>query len=66
MNFFQIMFKLMRFKNFILYINIYKKKNRYSNLKFAVMDANELEFPSDDFDHVAKYTLRDRIKKATS
>ena len=56
----------MRFKNFILYINIYKKKNRYSNLKFAVMDANELEFPSDDFDHVAKYTLRDRIKKATS
>jgi len=30
------------------------------------MDANELEFPSDDFDHVAKYTLRDHIKKATS
>jgi ubiquinone/menaquinone biosynthesis C-methylase UbiE len=28
------------------------KKNRYSNLKFEVMDANKLEFPNDYFNHV--------------
>lgn len=29
-----------------------KKKNKYPNLKFAVMDANELKFPREYFDHV--------------
>ncbi|MFW9820161.1 MAG: class I SAM-dependent methyltransferase [Candidatus Thorarchaeota archaeon] len=29
-----------------------KRKNKYSNLKFTVMDANSLEFPNDHFEHV--------------
>jgi ubiquinone/menaquinone biosynthesis C-methylase UbiE len=29
-----------------------KRKNKYPNLRFAMMDANELEFPDDYFDHV--------------
>jgi len=28
------------------------KKDKYPNLKFVVMDANELKFPNDYFDHV--------------
>jgi ubiquinone/menaquinone biosynthesis C-methylase UbiE len=29
-----------------------KRKNKYSNLKFMVMDANNLKFPNDYFDHL--------------
>ncbi len=29
-----------------------QKKNKYSNLKFVVMDANSLKFPNDYFEHV--------------
>ena len=29
-----------------------QKKNRYGNLKFAIMDANQLKFSNDHFDHV--------------